>query len=316
MGRKIPGRKHRGVKDIEKQRAERFAKIKDKVNTAPTNVDEQQIPSTLSRLIELKNKTKEGQYDKKNKNKIKKGKENNSHNGKPEKNIPKFERRVGESDREFKRRMNRICTEVVKEAAFENKYQVDIKRNEDGEVEGVVKRPKDELEQFVKKIKKERNQKKSKKGKKKAEEGAQPKLSKQQKWALKKKEKKEKKITNREEDYNLQPKKEIIKFGEVVHAPPNLVAPRRVDKNEGASRPGQKELLLKSLLPKEKQQNLKKGKNKKEEKLQVISNQSKTINKKGKRKDLPNALRRTLDKQQSEVIEAYKKIKLQRRANS
>lgn len=30
--------------------------------------------------------------------------------------------------------MNRICSDIVKEAAFEDKYNVDVKRNEEGEV--------------------------------------------------------------------------------------------------------------------------------------------------------------------------------------
>lgn len=36
---------------------------------------------------------------------------------------------------------------------------------------------------------------------------------------------------------------------------------------------------------------------------------TKTIDKKGKRKDLPNALRRQLEKQQKEIIGAYKALK-------
>lgn len=35
----------------------------------------------------------------------------------------------------------------------------------------------------------------------------------------------------------------------------------------------------------------------------------KTIDRSGKRKDLPHALRRQLDKQQQEVIQAYKQLK-------
>lgn len=39
------------------------------------------------------------------------------------------------------------------------------------------------------------------------------------------------------------------------------------------------------------------------------SSGTKSINKKGRRKDLPHAMRRQLDKQQKEIIEAYKLLK-------
>lgn len=42
-------------------------------------------------------------------------------------------------------------------------------------------------------------------------------------------------------------------------------------------------------------------------KLHKVAN--KAIDKKGKRKGLPGAMRRQLEKQQKEVVEAYKKIK-------
>lgn len=64
--------------------------------------------------------------------------------------------------------------------------------------------------------------------------------------------------------------------------------------------PGKKELLLKSFL----------NDNQSENTLQPLRKTiNKVIDRKGKRKDLPNALRRQLDKQQKEIIEVYKSIK-------
>lgn len=71
--------------------------------------------------------------------------------------------------------------------------------------------------------------------------------------------------------------------------------------------PGKKDLLLKTLINGD---TSKVRSVKKEDNLKKVSN--KVIDKKGKRKDLPHALRRRLDKQQQEVIDAYKKLKAKR----
>jgi hypothetical protein len=62
MGRKIPGRKHRGVRDPEKQQAERLRRIKDKIDAPPTNPDEQQIPKSAQRIAELRAKVKKWRF--------------------------------------------------------------------------------------------------------------------------------------------------------------------------------------------------------------------------------------------------------------
>lgn len=153
MGRKIPGRKHRGVRDPEKQAAIRynrycillllqmlkfnFFSIKDKINSAPSNPDDQHIPRSLQRIIDLKNRAKNGDFDKKNKkmNTIEKKIVNiKPFKGKPEKTIPLFKQKPGETDRIFVHRMNKICMDFTVEAKFEEKYGVEIKRNDKGEV--------------------------------------------------------------------------------------------------------------------------------------------------------------------------------------
>ncbi|XP_072396757.1 uncharacterized protein [Diabrotica undecimpunctata] len=328
MGRKIPGRKHRGVRDPEKQAAVRFESIKNKINAPPTNPDHQEVSKTLQRIIDLKNKTKSGELFKRNKqpkveeknngnNEQPKSKEKNNGNNKkskkpferiPEKPARKFVQLPGESDRAFVHRMNRICSEAVKEAEFEDKYGVDIKRNEDGEVEEVVKRQKDELELLLKKVKKKK-QKEEKDGKKKKKKKDKPEAPRLSKWQKRKKKLDEKQ--QRKELVNVDEFKEYkdhVKFGEIAHAPPSLIAPRRAEKLQSAPRPGNKNLLLKSVIhksPEEGTVELTKNKG-------SINKTSKVIDKKGKRKELPNSLRRQLDIQQKEIIEAYKKIKSQK----
>ncbi|CAG9824618.1 unnamed protein product [Phaedon cochleariae] len=316
MGRKIPGRKHRGIRDPEKQAAVRFNVIKDKINAPPSNPDDQAIPKSLHKFIELKNKVKTGVFNIKRKNKKKKSQVSNENDillskneqsvGKPEKPIPVFKQLHGESDREFVKRMNRICISVTKEAEFEQKYGVDIKRNEDGEIEGVLKRPKDELELMVKKLKNDKKEKKNKRKKEKlAENGTTiPRLTKSQKRQNKLKDKKMRKQQQNADGFEKY--KDNVKFGEIVHAPPSLTAPRRAEKLLNAPRPGKKSLLLNNLMQ-----------TKDEDRTPLISKTkevirkttSKTIDKKGKRKALPHALRRQLDKQQKEIISAYKELK-------
>ncbi|KAJ8965150.1 hypothetical protein NQ314_004375 [Rhamnusium bicolor] len=274
MGRKIPGRKHRGVRDPEKQAAVRFNSIKDKINAPPTNPEDQQVSKTLQRVIDLKNKVKNGGFNKRKKPKLLSTEKNSvninksvdqsgKYKGKPEKPVPV------------------ICQNVTKEAAFEEKYGVEIRRNEGGEVE-VVKRPKDELEVFIKKARKEKNEKKLKK-KKKALQDEGPRLTKSQKWQKKKNEKKlKKKLMNADEFSNYK------------------------------DQPGKKNLLLKTILEKENTVSASVI-SKADENLHKTNN--KTIDKKGKRRDLPNALRRQLDKQQKEIISAYKVLKAKKYSN-
>nr|XP_022903491.1 uncharacterized protein LOC111415839 [Onthophagus taurus] len=291
MGRKIPGRKHHGVRDPEKQQQQRNELLKNKINAPPTNSEDQQIPKSLSRIIALKDKVKSGTISLKRIRKRSKGLKpitSHPHGVKPpregEKPEPVFQQDKNESDERFMHRVNRVCHNIILESKFEDKYGVDIKRNTlTGEVE-VVKRKKDEIEEYHKKVKKETNN--NNKGKKKKKKNDIIKLSKSQKRAVKIKAKKEKKENiNYDEFKSFEDK---VKFGEVVHGPPSLVLPRKGGNTEETHRPGMKNLLLK--------ENLKLS-----------------VDRKGKRKDLPTATRRQLDLQQKEVIEAYKLLKSKRR---
>ncbi|XP_034939096.1 coiled-coil domain-containing protein 137 [Chelonus insularis] len=300
MGRKIPGKKHRGIKDREKQHAERWAQLSTKINAPPKNIDDQEIPKSLEKLIKLKNEVKTGKISevkKKKKNKgtnklITLGPQKSTKldpNYKPEKVVPLFNQKPGESMYVFWNRVNRETQNFLSESTFENKYDVQVKRNiETGEIEGLEKRPKDEIDELAKLKMKHKNIGKRKK-KKKLEE---PKLTKVEKRKLKLQLKKEKKLEEKVDELD---KKETIKFGEVVHEPPNLkVKPVKADK---LIKPAQKNLLLNSLF--------------KHKNTDTSKSKSLPLDKTVKRKKLPSAERRMLESQQTSVIEAYKLMKAQ-----
>ncbi|XP_025832284.1 coiled-coil domain-containing protein 137 [Agrilus planipennis] len=231
MGRKIPGRKHRGVRDPEKQREQRLLRIKDKINAPPLNPDDQEIPKSLQELMQLKEKAQRKSKDKQNN---KDAKPNfkpimNLPNGviynfnsprtffdPKEKPAPIFMQEKGESDSSFIYRMNKVCESIIQETEFENKYSVKVHRSrQTGEVIKVTKRPKDELEELVKNAKKE-----VRKGKKKSKITNEPRLTKSQKRRKKLLQKKQQKQNNKELDSDRLNQKDTIKFGEIVHQPP------------------------------------------------------------------------------------------------
>ncbi|XP_053607921.1 uncharacterized protein LOC128673824 isoform X2 [Plodia interpunctella] len=51
MGRKIPAKKHRGVKDPLQQQAKRDQKLKSKINAPPSDPDAQPVPRSLTELF-------------------------------------------------------------------------------------------------------------------------------------------------------------------------------------------------------------------------------------------------------------------------
>lgn len=215
--------------------------IKDKINAPPRSTEEQPIPKSLERVMMLKDKVKSGEIPLKRKRKHKREKPVSSHphptnlnknnKGKPLKPTPYFEQMAGESNKHFLNRVHRITDSFIKETQFEDKYGVDVRRDEStGEVVDVVKRPKDELDSLIKQAKKD--QKNPKKKKKKA--NAEPKLSNSEKRKLKVQERKENKQVKAMEDFKTF--KDNVAFGEVVHAPPTLSAPRRVESLKCAPR--------------------------------------------------------------------------------
>lgn len=125
-----------------------------------------------------------------------------------------------ESDRKFLLRINKACAVAKHEAAFENKFGVEIKRGEAGEVIDVAKRPKDIVQVM---LKEEKNKKKKKKKSKGGEEKEI--LTKSQKRRVKLVEKKKKKLEKADNEWDKFQDK--VQFGEQVHAPPSLTLPKR-----------------------------------------------------------------------------------------
>lgn len=193
-----------------------FTSLKDKINAPPTNPDEQYIPKSLSRIIDLKEKTKSGVFTKKKKHVLKEG------DLKPNKK-PDFVQRRGESNKSLLRRVELACESAIQEASFERKYGVEIKKNpETGKVVDIVKRKKDEIDILMRKARKEKGKPQKKTVKKVTTE---PRLTKAEKRKQKLKEKKEKKLQGQVNDFDKY--KDNVKFGEIVHEPPNLILPKK-----------------------------------------------------------------------------------------
>ncbi|KAL7307350.1 hypothetical protein TKK_0000539 [Trichogramma kaykai] len=308
MGRKIPGKKHRGVKDPEKQQAKRLAAVESVINAPPKNIDHQDIPKSLERVIKLKNAVKDGSIGKKQKKKktksakklIQLGAEQINYKlpdpkARPEKVVPVFNQKPGENKFKFWNRVNEETQAFIKETEFELKYNVEVKRNPaTGEVEGFRKKAKEELDQIaIEKLQEKHSNIKRKKKKDKDGE-VKVKLSKGQKRKQRLLEKKNKKLEDNADDF--QKYEDKIEFGEVAMAPPKLSLPRKAIKTDNKG----KNLLL----------------NKMFEEKSSSKKENVQIDKSGKRKNLPIGERRNLEREQSSAIEAYRRLKAQKSANA
>lgn len=136
-----------------------------------------------------------------------------------------------EEDEDYLRRVNRITRESIHESQFEAKYGVEVIRNKQtGEIT-LKKRPVDELEVQMKQSLKNKNADGTDKKRKRVEvklTAADKKLLVKEMMKKKKKEKADNVIVEYKQD--------IVKFGEVVHAPPTLITPRRAKKAETVAR--------------------------------------------------------------------------------
>ena len=205
-------------------------RIKNKINSPPDNVNDQPIPKSLQRIIELKKLAKNQSVLKKKSKKpksklisLESAKEYKPHpKSRPEKAVPVFKQLPNESRGQFMHRVTRETHNFLKETEFEKKYRVQVKRNpQTGEILGIEKPPKDEIDELLK----HKNIRK----KKKKKEGENVKISKlekkKQKILLKKQKEDEKRM-----DEGLQVR-EKIQFGEIAHQPPEItVKPRKAPK--------------------------------------------------------------------------------------
>lgn len=307
MGRKIPGKKHRGVKDPLKQQAKRQAELETKINAPPKDASEQAIPKSLERVVKLKEAVKSGRLTKAKRKRKKNalisvggGNSTPLHpKARPDKVVPIFRQRPGESEQQFLYRVNRDTQAFINETAFERKFSVQVNRNpETGKIEGLSKCEQSEMEKIEMLRAKHKNIKKKKKKKNTADA---PKMSKSEKRKEKLKLKKQKQLEENVDEFDRF--KDRVEFGEIVHEPPQLnVRPKNADAIS-TSKPGKKRLLLHSML-------------KSGEKLKAVSKESKSISRTGKRKNLPVGERRQLEKQQSDIIVAYRRLKAQRSASA
>ncbi|XP_055303790.1 coiled-coil domain-containing protein 137 [Sitodiplosis mosellana] len=322
MGRKIPARKHFGVRDPIKQKQEREALVKDKINNPPERCDYQKVSHSLARFIKLKEAAKTQQpQQKKNSKRSAAGNEDKPENytKKSKKNCPdartnkvfdNIHQKPNESDSSYMRRVNRITQESVEEAKFEAKYGVEVIRDKKtGEIK-LKKRPANEIDERLK-----QNAANAKKGgrKTKATIVIAPEERKKLIKAMiqEKKQKESQTKTTEIKEF----KQDEFKFGEVVNEPPQLTVPRLAKKAETVPRPGRKSLLLHSVIDQY---------SKPEEETPTEKNvpqktsiaKAKKVSLKGKRKDLSMAMRKMIESEQDTVVKLYKELKKNNRAQN
>lgn len=214
-----------------------------------------------------------------------------------------------ESNSRFLRRVDHAVHQRKLEAQFSTKYNVDIIRDQEtGEIK-LKKRKKDETDEIDQLMNKKRDE--LKKGKKrqfnKKEEDLEEKpkkLTTLDKLKLKKLSKKTEKKHEKELEF-AEYQREDIKFGEIVLAPPSLTLPRKAKKTDSAPRPGTRNLLLNSIInpDEEKSEEIKPKINK------FPKIQRGPIDKKGKRKNLPNSTRLALETERQRAVDLYRQSK-------
>lgn len=211
--------------------------LKDKINNPPKDPDDQPIPKSLQKIMNLKKRFNSGDEEVRVKRKSKsrsglistESKKIKRINMSNDKSSANFTQLPGESSKAFLNRVNQTVKQYLKEAEFENKYGVNIKRStETGQIIGVEQKPVDEFEQLLKKPSKE-----LKKGKGKIKQ-TEPKLTKSQKRLKKLADKKERKELDRIDEFAKFA--DQVPFGEVATAPPTLPTPKKVSKTNLAPR--------------------------------------------------------------------------------
>ncbi|CAH0579558.1 unnamed protein product [Chrysodeixis includens] len=233
MGRKIPAKKHRGVKDPIVQQAKRLESLKGKINAPPKDPDEQPIPKSFTRLFAFQDKDKQ--------NVVRKPRNTLKHlsHGKVVKGGPRdaatnpisqLRKLPGESGRGFSLRIN-SAVRALHNPCEDLDYPVDIEAEDEKGFRMAEQR--------------ERRARKRRKAAKGAQEQErEPHLTRTQKLSLKKKARKMKEVEAKQEKQEVV--YERVSFGEVCHGPPSLqVQPKGA---AAAARPARRGLLLSALL--------------------------------------------------------------------
>lgn len=348
-----------------------YISIKDKINHPPERQDFQKVSHNLANFIKLKEDAKAGKPFKPSRRRQKQDEDDGedrpenykSHSAlnpklsaaaeaanpahRHDKPLPAIKRMQNESDRDYLRRVNRITQASIAESQFEAKYGVEVQRNAvTGEIK-IKKRPTDELDVQMKAAAKARQRGElDEDGKPTAKAKKRPQELKTMSAEEKRRLVKEMVASKRAAKAAAVPKvqefqRDEVAFGEVAHAPPTLVTPRRAKKAETVARvssehwahiysivhntsltlqPGSKKsLLLHSVIdPKADEddsdaENSDIGSPAKKSKNSAVS---KVIDLKGKRKELPDTTREMIEKQQQSAIEMYRQLKKNNRINN
>ncbi|XP_030380696.1 coiled-coil domain-containing protein 137 [Scaptodrosophila lebanonensis] len=309
--RKIPARKHHGVRDPLKQLEAKEHKLAGVTNNPPTAKDEQRVSYKFKQFKKLADEAKAGKKLKRilvgQEDKGSSEKNNGTARTQTHRNIKQFR---GEADEDYLKRVNRITSASVREAQYEAKYGVSVIRNpKTGEIT-IQKRPKNEIDELLKKKQKEQRLAKNGRRKKTTEvKGTMD--AKTSKELIKRAFKEADQEDDSDEELNatsLEYKRDTFKFGEIVHAPPSLTTlPRKAAKNETVPRPGRKSnLLLKSLLDTTQPVQPKPNSHKQTVTKAVAPTKAQM---KGKRKELPAATRSMLEVERSKMVELYRTLK-------
>ncbi|XP_045609283.1 coiled-coil domain-containing protein 137 [Procambarus clarkii] len=232
MGRKIPAKKHRGVKDPYKQQEQRLNKIKDKLNCKPSSIDAQEIPRKLENIAKFMNSDNKGEIMVKRKRKRRHSElldgtkfvdQEMDEPGmtRPLKMIPALKQHQNESVKKFMKRVDRATKVILKEAAFEDKYKVDVMRDEQGNVTQVKQREKNEhLLSEKQQLQNEEREKRKKQAQKDRD--------------ARRRQKNKKNVDDDDEFSYYQDK---FEFGEVVYEPPSLDTAKLTKKLGGIVKP-------------------------------------------------------------------------------
>lgn len=260
----------------------------------PKDADEQAIPKSLEHVIKLKEAAKIGDSPRRRKRRkrnslicvgVQRDRANLHPKARPEKVTPVFQQKPGESGSKFWHRVTKDTHAFLKETAFEQKYGVQVERNpKTGLIQGLTKHKADRDDTERLRIGRKNT------GEQRAKPGEKT-LTKREKRKLQLRLKREKRLGEKVEDDEFGRLQDRVAFGEVAHEPPKL---KKVTGEERKP----KNLLLNSLLE-----------------VHKVARASKAIDRSGKRKKLPVAERRKLEKQQNEVIAAYRRLKSQRLAD-
>jgi len=311
MGRKIKGSHHHGAKDPEKQRQNREAKFKSKINNRPGKEDMQEIPKSMKIMMAARqnlNIYKRDRKDKGDKSVLDSARHITQEPWmpgmkKPLKPIPRFKQRDGEHKRAFYYRMHNTIQEMKSQRDYETKFKVEIQRDQTGESR-VVDAEVDEVDAEAFKLKKEKLAKKGIVVRSKEEKR---KLRREREKARKNKGKKGKSNkSNEEEDeptIDFSTFNDSVEFGEVVHAPPTLqyknkkieAAATQSDGQAVERKPGRGDLLLK----------------------QKLGGGAAGVSKKAKKAlNKPSLARQAvMEKERERVVDAYRALKAQRYAS-